>query len=244
MTRMKHKVALAVSLAGLLAAGCAKRDPASVSYDIARAAFVAVCVDGRTRGSGFVVHEGGVPMIWTAAHVVLNDQSGELESGITFEQRVFFGIEDVGSVKIRAELIRADAVWDLAVFRIVGSCPVGKVRWVRETCRVGEPVFHLGNFFGDYYRHSLSVGHVSYLNRVIECSIRPVDQLNLTVCPGSSGGPVFNLAGEVVGVLVASIGYDNSTIAFMVPTRDVRRWVAIYGLREENDSASRVGAAN
>lgn len=163
----------------------------------------------RSLGSGFVIDPAG--MILTNRHVIENAD----EITVTFSDGTSLGAT-----------VAAAAGVDIALLRVQSSRPLPVVRWGNSAAlRQGMPVLAIGNPLG--YGSSVSMGIVSALERDIASS--PYDdyiQTDAPINPGSSGGPLFNLAGEVVGVNTA-ISTTSATsgsigIAFAIPSNDAR----------------------
>jgi serine protease Do len=106
------------------------------------------------------------------------------------------------------------------------------VRWGKSTSlSVGDPVAAIGNPFG--FSHTVSSGVVSALERVGPVGILesgqvepvPLIQTDASIHPGSSGGPLLNLRGEMVGLttlLFSRDGSSSSGIAFALPADELR----------------------
>ena len=134
-------------------------------------------------GAGFVIDPAGY--IITNAHLVadLEQLSVRLADRREFE----------------AKVVGLDRLSDIALLKI----EAGGLRPVRlgdpSKLRAGEWVAAIGSPFG--LERSISAGIVSALGRTLpEESFVPFIQTDVAVNPGNSGGPLFNLAGEVVGV--------------------------------------------
>ena len=164
----------------------------------------------RGMGSGFVIDPSG--LIMTNAHVV----------------------EDAESVRVRfhdgqeyvATEFKADPKSDVAIIRIK---PEGSLTALRlgnsDTVGVGEWVLAVGSPFG--LDMSVTAGIVSAKGRGPNIVDREdFIQTDAAVYPGNSGGPLVNLAGEVIGINTAistrSGGYDG--VAFAVPI-NMAHWV-------------------
>lgn len=168
-------------------------------------------------GSGFVVSKGG--LIVTNRHVVADT-----------EARYSVLMNDGKSYTV--EVLARDPQLDIAILKITDDLLTEDLPALTfgdsETLRLGETVVAIGNALGEF-RNSVSVGVVSGLARSIVAAddrgkteqLDQVIQTDAAINPGNSGGPLLNLAGEVVGVNVAtSRGADN--IGFALPAHSVR----------------------
>ena len=135
-------------------------------------------------GSGFVIDPSGV--IVTNYHVV----EGAFEIVVT----LFDG------TRLKGKTLSASRLADLALVKIDADHPLKAAQWGdSDTVQVGDQVFAAGNPFG--IGLSISSGIVSALNRDIQNS--PYDDLIQTdaaINHGNSGGPLFNMKGQVIGV--------------------------------------------
>lgn len=160
-------------------------------------------------GSGFVVSADG--LIVTNNHVI--EGADEIE--------VIFHDERV----LKAELIGRDADTDLAVLRVQSDRPLSFVEFAdSDAAEVGDWVMAIGNPFG--FGGSVSVGIISARNRNIQAG-RYDDfiQTDAAINRGNSGGPLFNLSGQVVGVNTAIISPTGGSvgIGFSIPANLARR---------------------
>jgi serine protease Do len=157
--------------------------------------------DRRSSGSGFIIDPGGT--IVTNAHVV--------EGADWIQVRTFGGRRFTGTVLGR------DARVDLAVVKIdgAGSLPVLSFGDANRL-RVGEFVMALGHPFG--LEHSVSFGIVSRKGAPLTVAAAGFDfiQTDAAVNPGNSGGPLVNMAGEVVGI--NTMAARNGSIGFAIPS--------------------------
>jgi serine protease Do len=167
-------------------------------------------------GSGFVVDPEGI--IITNNHVIAD------------ADEVFANFND-GS-KLKAEIVGRDPKTDIAVLRVKPDKPLKFVSFGdSDRIRVGDWVMAIGNPFG--LGGSLSVGVVSARNRDINAG--PYDnfiQTDAAINRGNSGGPLFNMEGQVVGVNTAIISPTGGSIGigFSIPAKTA---VAVIGqLRE------------
>ncbi len=137
----------------------------------------------RSLGSGFIISADGYVM--TNAHVVA--KADEITVTLT-DKREF-----------KAKLIGADARTDVALLKIdATNLPVVRMG-NPDNLKVGEWVVAIGSPFG--FENSVSAGIVSAKGRQLPREdFVPFLQTDVAVNPGNSGGPLFNLSGEVVGV--------------------------------------------
>lgn len=154
-----------------------------------------------SQGSGFFVSEDGY--IVTNNHVVAN--------GSQFTVVMHDGKE------IDAKLIGTDPKTDLAVLKVKAKQKFAYVAFSDEKPRVGEWVVAVGNPFG--LGGTVTAGIISANGRDIGSG--PYDdfiQIDAAVNKGNSGGPTFNLSGEVIGVNTAifSPSGGNVGIAFAI----------------------------
>ena len=156
----------------------------------------------RGQGSGFIVTADGT--ILTNAHVV--DGADEVTVKLT-DKREF-----------KAKVKGLDKASDVAVLKIEASnLPTVKIGSAANT-RVGEWVLAIGSPFG--FENSASAGIVSAKSRNLpDGSYVPFIQTDVAVNPGNSGGPLFNMAGEVIGInsqiYSRSGGYQG--LSFAIP---------------------------
>ena len=154
------------------------------------------------QGSGFVVAADGV--ILTNAHVVRD--ATEVTVKLT-DRREF-----------RARVIGSDARTDVAVLKIDASGLPTVRMGDPSAIRTGEWVVAIGSPFG--FENSVTAGIVSAKGRSLpDETLVPFIQTDVAVNPGNSGGPLFNLKGEVVGInsqiFSQSGGYQG--LSFAIP---------------------------
>ena len=156
-------------------------------------------------GSGFIIDATGI--VVTNNHVIAEADE------ITV-------ILNDGS-RVKAELMGRDQKTDLALLRIKTDKPLKAVRFGdSDKLRLGEWVIAIGNPFS--LGGSVTAGIVSARNRDINSG--PYDnyiQTDAAINRGNSGGPLFNLNGEVVGVNTAIISPSGGSIGigFAVPSK-------------------------
>jgi serine protease Do len=160
-------------------------------------------------GSGFVVDSSG--LIITNNHVI--EDADEIEVNLA------------DGSKLKAELKGRDGKTDLAVLQVKPPHPLTAVTFGNsDQIRVGDWVMAIGNPFG--LGGSVTLGIVSARNRNINSG--PYDdfiQTDAAINRGNSGGPLFNMAGEVVGINTAIISPSGGSIGigFSIPSNTAKR---------------------
>ena len=154
-------------------------------------------------GSGFVIDPSGV--IVTNNHVIADAD----------EIKVIFS----DGTEVPAKLIGTDPKTDVAVLRVDVKHPLVAVNWGdSDKARVGDWVLAIGNPFG--LGGTVTAGIVSARGRDIRSG--PYDdfiQTDAAINKGNSGGPLFNVSGEVVGINTAIFSQSGGSIGigFAVP---------------------------
>jgi len=158
-------------------------------------------------GSGFIIaSERGEGLIVTNNHVI----DGADEVNVILHD----------NTTLRAEVAGRDPRTDLALLRVKTDKPLSPVRFGNsDTVRIGDWVLAIGNPFG--LGGTVTAGIVSARGRDIR--IGPYDdfiQTDAAINRGNSGGPLFNLAGEVVGVNTAIFSPTGGSIGigFAIPS--------------------------
>ena len=163
-------------------------------------------------GSGFVLTEDGY--ILTNYHVIEGSDAitVTLYDGTTYD----------------AQLIGCDESLDTAILKVDATDLVPVVLGDSGSLNVGDSVVAIGNPLGEL-TFSLTAGAVSALNREITMSggiTMDLIQTDCAINSGNSGGALFNLYGEVIGITNAKYSSSNSgasidNIGFAIPINDV-----------------------
>jgi serine protease Do len=191
------------------------------------------------QGSGFVISADGY--VVTNNHVV--EGAGKIE--VSFDDQE----------KLEAELVGTDARTDLALIKIKGNKSFPFVKFADKAARVGDWVIAVGNPFG--LGGTVTAGIVSALTRDIGSGPYDFLQIDAAVNRGNSGGPTFNIDGEVIGVNTAifSPSGGNVGIAFAVPAKTAgeviaqlkksgsvsRGWLGVKIQNVDEDTAASLG---
>jgi serine protease Do len=146
-------------------------------------------------GSGFVISEDG--------YVVTNNHVIEGADEIMIE--FFEGGE------LPAKVVGTDPKTDIALLKVIADAPLKFVSFGdSDVSRVGDWVMAMGNPLGQGF--SVSVGIVSARNRALSGSYDDYLQTDAAINRGNSGGPLFNMAGDVIGVNTAILSPNGGSI--------------------------------
>ena len=166
---------------------------------------------GEAIGSGFIISADGY--IVTNNHVI--DGADEIEVEM-FEGRT-----------LRAELVGTDERTDIAVLKVEFEDPLPYVDFGNsDVARVGDWVIAIGNPLGQGF--SVSTGIISARNRSLSGSYDDFIQTDAAINRGNSGGPLFNMEGDVIGVNTAILSPNGGSIGigFSMSSAVVERVVA------------------
>ena len=146
-------------------------------------------------GSGFVISEDG--------YIVTNNHVIEEADEILIE--FFEGME------LPAKVIGTDPNTDIALLKVETDQPLKFVNFGdSDTARVGDWVMAMGNPLGQGF--SVSAGIVSARNRALSGTYDDYIQTDAAINRGNSGGPLFNMNGEVIGVNTAILSPNGGSI--------------------------------
>jgi len=183
----------------------AERSPADIYESSYRSVVLIRTPSGQ--GSGFLYNTSNI--VVTNYHVV--DEETDIE------------IEFFDRTRTQATVIGSDPYSDIAVLSIPSAPPECNPLKFGNQSSIGQQVVAIGNPLG--LTESLSVGYISQVNRLLDLEpiIVPVLQLDLTIAPGSSGGPLLDMKGNVVGITNAGtdVGFN-----FAVPVNIANRVVS------------------
>ena len=151
-------------------------------------------------GSGFVISEDG--------YIVTNNHVIESADEILIE---FFPGENQPSEKLVATVVGTDPSTDIALLKVEADQPLAYVPFGdSDTARVGDWVIAMGNPLGQGF--SVSAGIVSARNRALSGSYDDYIQTDAAINRGNSGGPLFNMDGDVIGVNTAILSPNGGSI--------------------------------
>ena len=146
-------------------------------------------------GAGFVISEDGY--VVTNNHVI--EGADEIE------------VEFINGDIFPAKIVGTDANIDIAVLKIDADKPFEYVAFGNsDVARVGDWVMAMGNPLGQGF--SVSAGIISARNRELSGPYDDYIQTDAAINRGNSGGPLFNMDGEVIGVNTAIISPSGGSI--------------------------------
>ncbi len=167
-------------------------------------------------GSGFIVSSDGY--VITNKHVVADEQA---------EYTVLLNDER----KMPAKVLAKDPLTDLAILKIEAkNLPTAQLG-DSSVLKVGQTVIAIGNALGEF-RNTVSTGVISGLSRSITAGgtgfgleqLVGVIQTDASINIGNSGGPLLNIAGQVIGINTA-IAQNAQNIGFAIPINEVKNTI-------------------
>ena len=159
-------------------------------------------------GSGFIIDSSGI--IVTNNHVIEGAED------------ILVRIE--GEKEYEAKVIGADPFSDLAVLKIKSSEKFKPVKFGdSDKARIGDWVIAIGNPFG--LGGTVTSGIISARNRNIGMArYEDFIQTDASINQGNSGGPLFNMNGDVIGINTAILGREgNIGIGFSIPSNNAKK---------------------
>ena len=193
----------------VLAATAASQSPQIIER--AKEAVVSIWVDGRCNGTGFIISPDGY--LLTNEHVV--------------RDREEVMIRLIGGTKYSAVVLKSDIKRDLALLKVeLSDLPwvrLGNSDQVQLTDRVVVIGYPQPKILGCEREPTVTPGNINALGisqQIGDHVYEDLIQIDATVKPGSSGSPVLNAAGEVIGVIVG--GSRDSPFFFAIPVNIAR----------------------
>ena len=159
-------------------------------------------------GSGFIINKNGT--VITNNHVIKGAED------------IFVRVN--GDKEYKAKIVGTDPLSDLAVLKIQSEDKFIPVKFGdSDKARIGDWVIAIGNPFG--LGGTVTSGIVSARNRSIGLSrYEDFIQTDASINQGNSGGPLFNLDGDVIGINTAILGQSGSIgIGFAIPSNSAKR---------------------
>ena len=177
--------------------------------------FFGVTSSSEVSGSGFIISPDGY--IVTNNHVVEGTQS------------VSVILED--GTQLPVKIISTDVYADLAILKADGQMPSVATFGNSDNLHPGETVIAIGSPLGDF-KNTVTVGVISATGRRLDTGngyqMEDMLQTDAAINEGNSGGPLVNLAGEVIGIntmIVRGTGLSNAVaegLGFAIPANGAR----------------------
>jgi serine protease Do len=161
-------------------------------------------------GSGFIIDEKGI--VITNNHVIQDAED--------------IVVKVSGDKEFKAKIIGADPLSDIAVLKIVSKEKFKPVKFGNsDNARIGDWVIAIGNPFG--LGGTVTSGIISARNRSIGLSrYEDYIQTDASINQGNSGGPLFDMEGNVIGINTAIFGQSGSIgIGFSIPSNSAKKVV-------------------
>lgn len=169
--------------------------------------FFGVVEGGSVSGSGVIFSPNG--------YIITNNHVIEEATSLTV---IFSSGEER-----EASLVGADKFSDLAVLKTYGEMPAVATFGSSDSLRPGETVIAIGSPLGDF-KNTVTVGVISALGRSIDTGngylMEDLLQTDAAINQGNSGGPLVNLAGEVIGIntLIVRGSGNVEGLGFAIPS--------------------------
>ena len=161
-------------------------------------------------GSGFIIDESGI--VITNNHVIQDSED--------------IIVRDSEGKEYKAKIIGADPLSDIAVLQIDSKEKFNPVKFGdSDKARIGDWVIAIGNPFG--LGGTVTSGIISARNRSIGLSrYEDYIQTDASINSGNSGGPLFDMKGDVIGINTAILGKGGSIgIGFSIPSNSAKKVV-------------------
>lgn len=162
-------------------------------------------------GSGVIISQDG--------HIITNNHVVEGGSSVA----VIYS----DGTRVNASVVGTDPLTDIAVLKVDGQVPAFVPFGDSNALNLGEWVIAIGSPLGNY-RGSVTVGVVSGMNRTVDGTQQEnLIQTDAAINHGNSGGPLINLAGQIVGINTLVVrdtvgGAPAEGLGFAVPSNTVR----------------------
>jgi putative serine protease PepD len=167
---------------------------------------------GSAAGSGMIIGSDG--LVLTNAHVV----TGGTDIKVTIP----------GRGTLPATVLGADTLADVALLQVTGASGLPTVTLASSAPAVGDPVVAVGNALALGVSPTVTTGIVSALDREIDIegtTLSHLIQTDAAINPGSSGGPLLDAAGTVIGMTSAG-ATDAQSIGFAISSTTITPMLA------------------
>lgn len=163
--------------------------------------------------------------------VIISDQGYVLTNNHVVESTTSVSVIFADGDERPAQIVGRDVFSDVAVLKVDGKMPAVAILGNSDSLKPGETVIAIGSPLGDF-KNTVTVGVISATGRSIDISenyrMEGLLQTDAAINQGNSGGPLVNLAGEVVGInalIVRGAGYGSAVaegLGFAIPANTVQ----------------------
>ncbi len=163
--------------------------------------------------------------------VIISDQGYILTNNHVVEGSTSLTVEFANGEQVPARLISSDIFTDLAVIKADGTMPAVAKLGDSSLLKSGETAIAIGSPLGSF-KNTVTVGVISATGRFLESdsgfNMENLIQTDAAINQGNSGGPLVNLAGEVIGINVMIVRGSSNTqtyaegLGFAIPSETAR----------------------
>lgn len=156
--------------------------------------------------------------------VIVSDNGYIITSSTVVNSGTEISVTLADGQKINAMLVGSDDKIDIAVLKIEAEGLVPAVLGDSENVNIGDEILTIGNPLGPQITNTVTEGIIAGVNNNV--TLRNGTTLNLLqtdakVSAGNTGGALFNLNGEVIGIIIGNISSDSG-IALSIPVNDIK----------------------
>jgi len=186
----------------------------TMAVDKVGPAVVTVLAKSSGQRTRFGVTEGGVA---SGSGVFISKDGYVVTNNHVIDGASSYSVVLANGTEIPATLVGADPYSDLAVVKINGDVPAVATFGNSDALRPGESVIAIGSPLGDF-KNTVTAGVVSALGRSLDTGngylLENMIQTDAAINQGNSGGPLVNLAGQVIGIntMIVRSGSGASTV--------------------------------
>jgi serine protease Do len=245
MKKILARILVAAMLA--VSAPAAQAQKLDDLFDKVKASVVVVRSKGRDVSAGGVTHFNE-----TGSGVLISDSGRVMTAAHVVNGMDEITVEGIAGEVVRATIISANAAADVSLLQLERVTAAMRVARIgdSDTMRVGQQVMVVGAPYG--LAHSMSVGWISARwppNTIFpDMPLAEFLQTTATINTGNSGGPVFNMAGEVIAIVSQNISKSGGSegLGFTVTINSARKllverkvfWGALQGILLTGDLAA------